>query len=476
MIELTEQYIQSLAYNATSFTNAKKIVSKNQISDTYIVEQGDLIYGQCKDKYKVSVDFINPQAPVFRCTCPSRQIPCKHSIALLYQYFLKKDSFAIGKLPEDIISKREKIEKKEQKKKQEQSKPKKVNVSAFVKKMQKQLEGINLVDKFIDECFTVGFASITMNQIETYEGLIKEMANYYLPEHSARINEILIDLNAQKHCDEDCSKCYNSAVNKLASLYYLNRKSTNLLNEYIEQKKFIDIEGAYLFTKMGYVWKTDELKNLGFYKENGELLQLGFYSYSDTVRYNYMDIGFIINLGERDIYKSINIRPFKISDRLKAEDTMFEICCVPEFYIYPGDMNQRIKWENCTTRTITDNDLKKVIDCAEDDFKIATKCVKDQLKNILADKNPILLLKYKELIKLGDNLAIIDKNGEIILLDDCQNLSIPKTVQNVELMLSKQDLKNKVMLGIFEHDFDTNRLIMQPISVITQTDIIRLLG
>lgn len=481
MIDLTEQYIQSLSYNTTSFSNAKKIVSKNQISDTYIVEQGDLIYGQCsgsgKDKYKVSVDFINPQNPVFRCTCPSRQIPCKHSTALLYQYYLKKDSFVIGQLPEDIISKREKLEKKEQKQKQGQSKPKKVNTSAFIKKMQAQLEGIKLVDKFISECFSVGLASITKKQISAYEqNLVKEITNYYLPEHAFRITKILNDLESQKTCTKDCSKCYNDVTNNLAELYYLNKKSSNLLNKYIEDKKLIDIDGAYLFTKIGYVWKLNELKNLGFYKENAELLQLGFYSYKDCIRNNFTDVGFIINLGEKNIYKSLNMRPFKISDRLKADDTIFEVCCVPEFYIYPGDMNPRIRWETNTTRVITENDLNKVIVSAEDDFKIATKRVKEQIKNTLADKNPIMLLKYKDLVRLGDNLAIIDKNGEIITLDNCKNLSIPKTVQNIEIMLSKKDLKNKIILGIFQHNFNNNKLIMQPISIITQTDIIRLLG
>lgn len=481
MVDLTEEYIQSLAYNVSSFSNAKKIVNKNQISNTYIVKEGDLIYGECsgsgKSNYKVSVDFINPQTPVFRCTCPSRQIPCKHSIALLYQYYLKKDLFIIGDLPEDVASKREKIEKKEQKKKDEQAKPKKVNVSAFIKKMKSQLEGIKLVDKFIDECFTTGFASIPISQIKTYKkNLVKEMANYYLPEHAARINEILDDLEKQKNCSKDCSKCYNDATNKLAALYYLNIKSSNLLNKYIEEKKFIDIDGAYLFTKMGYVWKIDELKNIGLYKENGELLQLGFYSYSDDIRQNFVDIGFFINLGESDIYKSINIRPFKISDKLKADDTIFEICDVSEFYIYPGDMNPRIRWEGYTQRKITVNDLEKVISAAKDDFKIALKSVKEQLKNTLADKNPLKLLKYKELIQLDNNLAIMDKNNEIILLDNCESLSIPKTTQNIELMISKDNLKDGVILGMFEHDFINNRLIMQPISIVTKTNIIRLLG
>lgn len=46
---------------------------------------GTLLFGRCrgsgKDPYQVSVDLAGPR---YRCTCPSRKFPCKHSVALLY--------------------------------------------------------------------------------------------------------------------------------------------------------------------------------------------------------------------------------------------------------------------------------------------------------------------------------------------------------------------------------------------------------
>lgn len=484
MINLTEEYIKSLAYNESSFANAKKIVAKNQLLNTYITEKEDLIYGECsgsgKNNYKVSVDFVDPSSPVFRCSCPSRQLPCKHSTALLYHYFLNNSKFTKGDTPEDILQKRDKLEKKAEKKKEEDVKPKKVNVSAFIKKMKVQLEGIELVNKFIDECFTVGFASIPVSQIKAYQrDLIKEMSNYYLPEHAARINDILRDLQLAKDCSKDgCTKCYDDATDKLAILRDLNTKSCDTLNQYIEQKKIADEDGAYIFTKMGYIWKLEELKKLGFYKENVQLLQLGFYCYEDDVRNNYVDTGFFINLGENEIYETMNIRPFKVKDRLKAEDTLVEILNVVELYIYPGDMNPRIRWESSTTRQVTKDDINIIRSSAKEDFKLVLKDVKTQLKNTLADKYPVCLLRYEELIQLGDNLAIIDKNGEIILLDDhkSSNSNIPPTTSNINFVLEKQDLKDNIILGMFEHDLYTGKLILQPISIITKTNILRLLG
>lgn len=484
MIELTEEYIKFIAYNESSFTNAKKIVAKKQISNSYITKEKDLIYGECSgsgsSNYKVSVDFINPETPVFRCSCPSRQLPCKHSVALLYQYFIDNSVFSEGVLSEDILSKRVKIEKKEEKKKQEEIAPKKVNISAFIKKMNAQIEGMEFAEKFIEECLMVGFASIPMSQIKTYQkNLIKEMGNYYLTEHSSRIIEILDNLETAKNCTREingkkCYKCYDNALKELAILQYLTKKSKVTLQECIEAKKIVDIDTADMFTKMGYIWKLEELKRLGFYKENGQLIQLGFYSYNDDVRKNFVDIGFFINLGETKIYKTINIRPYKISDKLKADDTIFEVVNPSEFYIYPGEINPRIRWEGAIQRKITEEDLKIVRNSASGDFKTVLKEVKGQLKNTLADKQPICLLNYKEIIQLGQTLAIKDINDEIILLEDHSHM--PYTISPLKYMLEKKDLKDNVIIGIFEHNFKTNKLTMQPVSVITKTNIIRFLG
>lgn len=119
MIQLTEEYIKSTAFN-----NEKKLAKSGKIINTHITKDQNLIYGECggsgKSTYKTSVDFINPEEPVFRCTCPSRQIPCKHATALLYHYFLASNEYIEGEVPEDVASKREKLEKRAEKKAKEE--------------------------------------------------------------------------------------------------------------------------------------------------------------------------------------------------------------------------------------------------------------------------------------------------------------------------------------------------------------------
>ncbi len=86
MIEITEQQILSLAVNATAAANGKKISQKGDFVKLERTSDDTLYVGECKgsgkNNYITSADYIDKANPVFRCSCPSRQFPCKHSLAL----------------------------------------------------------------------------------------------------------------------------------------------------------------------------------------------------------------------------------------------------------------------------------------------------------------------------------------------------------------------------------------------------------
>ncbi|WP_367172240.1 SWIM zinc finger family protein [uncultured Desulfovibrio sp.] len=54
---------------------------------------------------KAHADFSEGATPVLRCTCPSRQLPCKHCRALLFE-ILEGKPFAEMESPPDILKKR----------------------------------------------------------------------------------------------------------------------------------------------------------------------------------------------------------------------------------------------------------------------------------------------------------------------------------------------------------------------------------
>jgi hypothetical protein len=125
------------APNAAAIKNARGVVLKRKLVGLFRSADGTLIFGDCKgsgaENYRPSADFADPSKPVFRCTCPSRQFPCKHSLALLSAH-PQAGKFVDKELPTDIIEKRTKIQARAEKKKVEADKPRQVNTSALKKR------------------------------------------------------------------------------------------------------------------------------------------------------------------------------------------------------------------------------------------------------------------------------------------------------------------------------------------------------
>ena len=140
---ITEQLVTSSAPNDSAVTNARKISRTGGFTSLKKTADETLIYGECKgsgkNSYITSADFSG-DTPVYRCSCPSRQFPCKHGLAIMLEYLSGK-SFTEAEAPEDITAKREKIAKKAEKAASGEAKPApKQNKSAAAKKLKKQAE------------------------------------------------------------------------------------------------------------------------------------------------------------------------------------------------------------------------------------------------------------------------------------------------------------------------------------------------
>src|SRR3954470_19783929 len=78
----TAGQVAGLAPDASSLAAARRLARPGPCSETGSTET--LLWGKCqgsgKTPYQVSVDLTGP---AFRCSCPSRKLPCKHGLALL---------------------------------------------------------------------------------------------------------------------------------------------------------------------------------------------------------------------------------------------------------------------------------------------------------------------------------------------------------------------------------------------------------
>src|SRR3954452_4828272 len=132
MIPIDHAFIEAAAPNAEAAKNGRGLVLKNKFLALHHSPDETLWFGQCqgsgKTPYLCSADFAVPEKPVYRCTCPSRQLPCKHALGLL-SALAEGKTFTSAEVPEDLAARREKVAARVEKRKADVDKPVKVNTA-----------------------------------------------------------------------------------------------------------------------------------------------------------------------------------------------------------------------------------------------------------------------------------------------------------------------------------------------------------
>lgn len=485
MQSITEQQIIAMAPNQSAVANAKKIVQKGGFVKLECSADDTFYLGECsgsgKSNYITSVDFIDPASPVCRCTCPSRQFPCKHGVALLFAISEKK-AFGVCEIPEDIQKKREKKQARAEKENTEtvelseeavakkKASAAKSAKNAKVKKIKKQLEGLDLAEKLVTDLVKTGLGTMGGTALKTYEQLSKQLGDFYLPGPQRLLNKLIIEIAAFQKDGKELH--YEAAIDVIEKFWTLIKKSKVYLNEKLEQDD-VTLDNSELYEELGGIWKLSELQEIGCSKENVNLIQLAFWVNYDEAGKEYIDTGCWADLESGQISMTYNYRPLKALKYVKEEDTIFGVAQVPIAAYYPGQGNQRVRWEGVNIRGVELADVEKVRTFGVTSLAAETKTVKNIIKNALADPIHFSLVSFEMIGKAGENYVLKNAAGETIMLGDCPYLE--GTLERVAILPDSSLLQNQVLLGAFFYDDADKRLKLQPISIITQKDIVRLL-
>lgn len=488
MRTITEQQIMSMAPNAAAASNGRKISQKGGFVKLECSSDDTFYLGECtgsgKSNYITSVDFIEPDNPVCRCSCPSRQFPCKHGLALLYEIMANK-AFGTCEIPEEIVKKRaKKTAKKEEpqediseasgepdeaalKKKAAAAKSAK---AARTKKLKKQLEGLELTEKLVQDLIRAGLGTMGGTTLKTYEQLSKQLGDFYLPGPQRLLNGLILEIAAfQKDAKEEH---YDNAISVLEKLWALVKKSKKYLSDKLAKDDAAPDDNE-LYEELGGVWKLTELEALGKTLKDVDLMQLSFWCTYDEARKEYIDAGCWVDLADGQIYMTYNYRPIKALKYVKQEDSAFGVAQVSSAACYPGQGNLRIRWNGTQFRETAPEDIKTLRKTAASSLAAETKIAKNILKNALADPILIKLVSFAEIGKKEDSCILKNAAGETILLGDAPG--IEPSVERLLILPDEKLLKNQVLLGAFYYDAARRRLKMQPLSIITETDVVRLL-
>lgn len=480
-MKLTEQWILSQAPNASAAQNGRKLSQRGSFSQLGKTEDGTLFWADCagsgKNPYHTSIDFTNEEAPTCRCSCPSRQFPCKHALGLMFEILAEKP-FVVTEIPEDLAQKRAKqaarAAKKEQAKEQGETsaKPKKVNTAAKAKKIKKQLEGLDKAQQMMTDLLSHGLGTLAGTSVKTYQALAKDLGSYYLTGAQIAFLRLAKEVeDIQKHPD---NADYQEAVRILIWLNAMIQKSRSFLQEKLDKKEY-DIEDNLLYEALGGIWKLEELERIGSVKENITLVQLSFDVIFDPAKKEYIDRGYWMELESGEIHQTLNYRPVKALQYVKVEDSCFEAVKAPKVCYYPGTGNQRIRWDGCSMEPVTADMVQKLRSYAQQDLTQVTKLVKNEIKNTLAEKYLGVAVAYNRIGKVGDEMVLEDEKGQRIVLrnrptegEDHDSISKLFWLPNGEW------LEHQVLFGLMFYDSTDGTICLHPYSILTNQQIIRL--
>ena len=495
MISLTEQQIAALAPNDKALSNGRSISRSGDFSQLGRSADGTFYQGECRGSgskpYITSADFSEGATPVLRCTCPSRQLPCKHCLALLFE-ILEGKPFAEMEIPQDILKKRarrggkadetadEAGDGKEAKKTAAKKSSKKSSApsAAQAKKMQTQLEGLGKVETLVQSIMDGGLGSLNGAVLETCRNLAKELENHYLPGPRRLIRRLVLDAEAREAQGDDQANA--RMLDTLEKLWALIRKS----RQYLEEKLAGGValrDASPLFEELGGVWKFSELEALGQTRENVRLVQLAFWVRQDDAREEFVDTACWADLDKGGIVMTYGYRPFAIKKRLKEEDSTFGVAHAPKIVCYPGEGNPRVRWESADIQPVSETDRQRLRELAAPALAPEIKAAKDLLKNPLFEPPLFCLLRFARIGKVGEAFVLVDPQGDTILLEDMPGLEgnisseLAGSTAWLPLLPDPSLLEDQSLLGAIWHDAAAGRMKMQPLSIVTDTAIARLL-
>jgi hypothetical protein len=479
MPAIDEAFIQAAAPNAEAAKNGRGLVLKNKFVGLHHTADETLWFGYCqgsgKSPYLCSADFAVPDKPVYRCTCPSRQFPCKHSLGLLYAR-LDGKKFSSADLPEELATKREKSAARAEKKKADAEKPRQVNKSALAKKIKAQLEGLDFLEKLTHDVVRLGIGNMNAKTAHELDEQAKQLGNAYLPGAQTAVRnytKLFYSETGEELPAARRETVYGEAFDHLARLHALIAKGRAYLQRRLDDPELAPEAETGIAAWLGHAWQLRELKDAGLVAADVELVQLAFNTHDDAARAEYVDTGVWMHLDDGRLFTTQTFRPYKAVKYVKSDDSFFHVAQIKELCIYPGDLNPRVRWDGMLTRPLEPRDFAAVRRHGRDDFAAVVKEVKSRLKEPLADKHPICALNFRRIGAVDREFVVEDPSGGRLVVTDVGLTEEPPSSHLLSL-LPPELLENQTLIVRFRHDLDTRKLRIKPLSIVTAGDVLRL--
>ncbi|MGC4003145.1 MAG: hypothetical protein QM811_08425 [Pirellulales bacterium] len=243
------------------------------------------------------------------------------------------------------------------------------------------------------------------------EDKAKQLGDAYLPGAQAALHRYTtlfraIGETAAPSKTTPAEAVYSEALDELCRLHATVKQGRAYFKRRLDDPDLKPEIDSGIAAWLGHAWQLAELKAAGLVQTDAELMQLAFNSHDDVARREFVETGVWMNLTTGRIHITQNFRPYKAAKYIKSDDSFFQIAQIPELYVYPGDVNPRIRWEGMTTRRLESQDFQRVRESAHDGFAAVVKEIKSGSKSPLADKQPIHALRFARIGRVGESLVV----------------------------------------------------------------------
>jgi hypothetical protein len=181
-MSLTEDQIIALAPDASSLKSGKDLatLSKWQLRGA----SDNALWGHCQGSGKLPYQTqIDVQHTAFKCSCPSRKFPCKHSLGLLLLYVREPAAFSKNQEPDWVSDWLNKRTEKVAKKVEEESKP--VDAEAKSKRADARAKkvsgGIDDLQIWLKDLIRNGLLTLPERSYDYWQNTAKRMIDAQAP-------------------------------------------------------------------------------------------------------------------------------------------------------------------------------------------------------------------------------------------------------------------------------------------------------
>lgn len=317
----TEEQVNGIAPDAASLKAGRGLAIPGKWNNIGLSEIA--LWGECQGSgskpYKTQVDFRDT---AFKCSCPSRKFPCKHSIGILFLLVEKKELFTNDNPPDWVSEWLDSRQEKKQKQVERKEAKKEVDPEKKAKTESKRLEtveaGINELDLWLKDLFRKGINNIHEQPYTFFKNISSRMIDAKAPGLAKKID----DLSSIRGYSKDWSENF---LEKSAELFILIQSFKNLNNLAEENQQ--DIK-----TQIGWNYSQDELLQTEGLKDNWLIISQSFEEENNLkLRKTYL-LGFENNKYALLLDYSYGNKAFDNLDLLIGKSIDAEIVYYPSAY------------------------------------------------------------------------------------------------------------------------------------------------